>query len=104
MASAERIVCVLCGKGHITRQKREVAFRQWSDKGYIHCRATIPIDICDHCHANYSLEPALVNNEQRFHQPTTDGIVVPTPADCSSPIRYPAIRPWLTGTECNSIK
>ena len=54
MASAERIVCVLCGKGHITRQKRDVAFRQWSDKGYIHCRVTIPIDICDHCHANYS--------------------------------------------------
>src|SRR5262249_4883490 len=23
--------------------------------------------------------------------------VVPTPADCSSPIRYPAIRPWLAG-------
>ena len=25
------------------------------------------------------------------------------PADCSSPIRYPAIRPWQAGTECNSI-
>jgi hypothetical protein len=32
MASAERTICVLCGKGHITRQKRDVAFRQWSDK------------------------------------------------------------------------
>jgi len=31
MASAERTICVLCGKGHITRQKRDVAFRQWSD-------------------------------------------------------------------------
>jgi len=68
MASAERIVCVLCGKGHITRQKRDVAFRQWSDKGYIHCRVTIPIDICDHCHANYSLEPALV---KLFRHPLT---------------------------------
>src|SRR5215831_19634858 len=25
------------------------------------------------------------------------------PADCSSPIRYPGIRPWQAGTECNSI-
>src|ERR1700752_4155753 len=24
-------------------------------------------------------------------------------ADCSSPIRYPGIRPWLGGTKCNSI-
>jgi hypothetical protein len=25
------------------------------------------------------------------------------PADYSPPIRYPAIRPWLAGIECNSI-
>jgi hypothetical protein len=24
--------------------------------GYIHCRVTVPIDICDHCNASYSLE------------------------------------------------
>jgi len=45
MASAERSVCVLCEKGHVIRQKRDLAFRQWSDKGYIHCSVTIPIDI-----------------------------------------------------------
>ena len=28
---------------------------------------------------------------------------VPTTADCSSPIRYPANRPWLAGIECISI-
>jgi hypothetical protein len=59
MASAEATVCVLCRKGHVIRQKRDVAFRQWSDKGYIHCRVTIPIDICDRCHANYSLDPGI---------------------------------------------
>src|SRR5215831_15220845 len=29
--------------------------------------------------------------------------ITPTPPDAASPIRYPAIRPWLAGTECNSI-
>ena len=29
--------------------------------------------------------------------------VVPMPADCSLPIRYPAVRPRLEGTECISI-
>ena len=32
MASAEGTACVLCGKGHVSRQTRDVAFRQWSDK------------------------------------------------------------------------
>jgi len=59
MAPAERTVCVLCGKGHVIRQKRDVAFRQWSDKGYIHCRVTIPMDICDHCNASYSADPGI---------------------------------------------
>src|SRR5262249_54558738 len=26
-----------------------------------------------------------------------------SPADCSPPIRYPAIRPWLAGAKCSSI-
>ena len=24
-------------------------FRQWTDRGYVHCRAEIPIGLCDHC-------------------------------------------------------
>jgi len=27
----------------------EIAFRQWSDKGYIHCRVTILMGTCDNC-------------------------------------------------------
>ncbi|HKF11110.1 MAG TPA: hypothetical protein VKB89_20685 [Xanthobacteraceae bacterium] len=30
-------------------------------------------------------------------------VVTTAPADYSPPIQYPAIRPWLPGTECNSI-
>jgi hypothetical protein len=59
MTSAEPTVCVLCRKGHVVREKRDVAFRQWSDKGYIHCRVTIPMDICDHCNASYSADPGI---------------------------------------------
>ena len=35
----------------------EMAFRQSSDKGYIHCRVTIEVGICDRCGAR-SLDPA----------------------------------------------
>jgi len=29
----------------------EIAFRQWSDKGYIQCRVKIPTGTCDSCGA-----------------------------------------------------
>ena len=35
----------------------EMAFRQSSDKGYIHCRVTIEVAVCDRCGAR-SLDPA----------------------------------------------
>jgi len=59
MTSAEPTICVMCGKGHVTTQQEGIAFRQWSDKGYIHCRVMIPIDVCDHCGARYSGDPEI---------------------------------------------
>ena len=44
-----------------------------------------------------------VSDPQRTSAPLTGCKMPAIPADLSSPIRYPAIRPWLTGTECNSI-
>jgi hypothetical protein len=41
--------CDLCKVGNIVKRKREVAFRQWTDKGYVFCRVTIPMGICQHC-------------------------------------------------------
>lgn len=26
-----------------------MAFRQWSDKGYIHCEAMVVVHVCDSC-------------------------------------------------------
>ncbi len=34
----------------------EMAFRQWSDKGYIHCRVTVVVGTCDKCRVK-SLDP-----------------------------------------------
>ena len=56
MASKQRIgLCDYCGKGRVTWRLEEIAFRQWSDKGYVHCRATLPVGTCHNCQAK-SLE------------------------------------------------
>ncbi len=49
-------VCVFCNKGRLIKHMEEMAFRQSSDKGYIHCRVTIEVGICDRCGAR-SLDP-----------------------------------------------
>jgi hypothetical protein len=41
--------CVFCRVGSLIRSDREIAFKQWTDKGYLFCRVTIPMEICDHC-------------------------------------------------------
>jgi hypothetical protein len=51
-AKGEPTVCDFCKKGHISQRTREVAFRQWSDKGYVHCRVTLMMGVCDHCQAS----------------------------------------------------
>lgn len=45
------IVCDLCRKGHLTMKMEEIAFRQWSDKGYIRCRVTVLVGTCNSCGA-----------------------------------------------------
>jgi hypothetical protein len=51
-AKSEPTVCGFCKKGHISQRAREVAFRQWSDRGYVHCRVTLMMGVCDHCQAS----------------------------------------------------
>jgi hypothetical protein len=41
--------CVLCKIGNLIRSDQELAFKQWTDKGYVFCRVTIHMDICDNC-------------------------------------------------------
>jgi hypothetical protein len=41
--------CDFCKKGRVITRKQQLAFRQWTDRGYVHCRAEVPIGLCDRC-------------------------------------------------------
>jgi hypothetical protein len=45
------IICEFCKKGRVIKRMEGMAFRQWSDRGYVHCRVMILVGTCDHCHA-----------------------------------------------------
>jgi hypothetical protein len=42
-------LCDFCKIGQIAKRQEEIAFRQWTDRGYVSCRVVIPIDVCDRC-------------------------------------------------------
>jgi len=44
-------ICKFCKVGHVFKRMEEIAFYQSSDKGYLHCRATIMMGVCDNCQA-----------------------------------------------------
>jgi len=48
--------CDLCFEGLVTWRLEEMAFRQSSDKGYVHCRVKLSVGTCDKC-GSKSLEP-----------------------------------------------
>ena len=50
-AEDESTMCALCEIGHVTKRLEQVAFRQRSDKGYVHCSVTVQVGTCSHCHA-----------------------------------------------------
>jgi hypothetical protein len=41
--------CPFCKKGHFTKRTQQLAFHQWTDKGYVFCRLTLTLDVCDNC-------------------------------------------------------
>jgi hypothetical protein len=43
------VICDFCKKGRVIESRREIKFRQSTDKGYVHCRVTMPVGVCDHC-------------------------------------------------------
>jgi hypothetical protein len=61
-------ICEFCKKGQVTKRMEGMAFRQWSDKGYVHCRVVILTGTCDNCRAK-SLEPGAESIlDEAFHQ------------------------------------
>jgi len=51
MREAEADVCEFCDRGHVAVRAEEIAFHQWTDKGYVYCHPTLPVRICGECHA-----------------------------------------------------
>jgi hypothetical protein len=41
--------CDFCENGSVTRRIEQINFRQLTDKGYVFCRAEVPIGICNRC-------------------------------------------------------
>ena len=50
-SSNEAEVCDLCHRGAVVRTAREIAFHQWTSKGNVFCRLTVPMAICPTCGA-----------------------------------------------------
>jgi hypothetical protein len=49
-------VCDFCQQKRVTWTIEQMAFRQWSDKGYVHCRMELSVGTCQGC-GSKSLEP-----------------------------------------------
>ena len=48
--------CDFCRKGRVNWRMEQLSFRQSSDKGYVHCRTSLPVGTCDKCGAK-TLQP-----------------------------------------------
>jgi hypothetical protein len=44
-------VCDVCHRGTVVRKEQEIAFHQWTIKGCVFCRVTVPVAICAECGA-----------------------------------------------------
>ncbi len=59
---SDTIICDFCKQGKVALKLEEMTFRQWSDRGYVHCRVEILMGTCDAC-GSKSLGPG---SEQVF--------------------------------------
>ncbi|HEY7663116.1 MAG TPA: hypothetical protein VH934_08345 [Xanthobacteraceae bacterium] len=57
-ASDDAQRCDFCRIGQVMRQNQQIAFRQWTNKGYVHCQAEVSIGVCNHCGARHWNEDA----------------------------------------------
>jgi ssDNA-binding Zn-finger/Zn-ribbon topoisomerase 1 len=49
MAEDTMTVCDFCHQRGVIWQMEEMRFRQWSDKGYVQCRAELAVGTCENC-------------------------------------------------------
>jgi len=50
--------CALCKRGTLVREERELAIRQFTDKGFVQCRVSVPIAVCGNCASQTLLDGA----------------------------------------------
>jgi hypothetical protein len=57
-------VCVVCNRGTLVRTMQEIAFHQWTSKGNVFCRVSVPTAMCSECGASQSNEAAEIIIEE----------------------------------------
>jgi hypothetical protein len=73
--------CDFCNKGRVIARKQQLAFRQWTDRGYVHCRAEVPIGLCDGCgstHWNPEAEAIVEDVVRREYENVARRDAIPT--------------------------
>jgi predicted transcriptional regulator len=61
-------VCGLCDHGKVITRDEELAFHQWTSRGYVFCKVRIPMGTCDGCSARSWDEAAEAIIEQAVRQ------------------------------------
>ena len=67
-SSTDADVCELCHRGAVVRTAQEIAFRQWTSKGNVFCRVTVPMAICPECGAKNLDEAAEATIDRAVQQ------------------------------------
>jgi hypothetical protein len=60
--------CDFCGQGKVFTRDEELAFHQWTSRGYVFCKVRIPMGTCDRCGAKNWDEAAEAIIEQAVRQ------------------------------------
>jgi uncharacterized protein with PIN domain len=45
--------CILCEQANVVEEKREIDFRQHTDKGEVLCRVAVQFNVCPQCGFEY---------------------------------------------------
>ena len=73
--------CDFCHEGRVITRKQQLAFQQWTVRGYIHCRAEVPIGLCDRCgstHWNQEAEALIEEAVRREYEKLPRSVAKPT--------------------------
>jgi hypothetical protein len=57
-----------CKRGPVIKRNQQISFQQWTDKGHVYCRASIPVGVCGSCGAKSWDEAADEIIEEAFRR------------------------------------